>query len=370
MPRYVRVGQSQSISGLIRNAGPGRMMSFNVGWRWNNGPVNMGQPLGTGANGLGGDNMAMFTHPVPFSLPLAQEGVLKVWVDGANEQDRRNDTITMQVTALDRWAEKHVLVQIRSSLNCHNCQQARPRMDALGRYPQIELSKFHHEDDLAVKEVDAYFERYDSDRTPSIMMDQGELGCYRPNANHSQWNRHLKGRLEGVSPVLCWVYPIFDPRTRTVTATITSQFTTVIKGEFAVNAMVLMNDMYGSGGAGSPYYHQVVRGLLGGVEGHTGAIPSAPRTDTKYALTYTFTLPEDTDPERICITGFVTLKRDGKSLTLNARTAALRTLSKAELVVLPAVNAPTPNGDDDVPQSGLVVTGLAVLSEAPTVRRS
>ncbi|MCW5898772.1 MAG: hypothetical protein KIT10_05825 [Flavobacteriales bacterium] len=321
VPPFVAMGASYEIFGYVRNTSSTPLTGFTTGWRWNNGPVQRGNFLNLGA-GIGTENMAMFTHPVRFEPTMAGRGKLKVWVDGQNDGQRRNDTLTFDVTVLDRWVSKKLLMEVRTSLNCHNCQMARPNVDALMRDPQVLVAKFHHRDDLAVAAADQYFNSYGTDFTPAGVLDQGEAGVYAPNPNHSQWQRHLKGKALGVSPVLCQVVPVLDTLTRTLHVTVAAEFTTAMQGDFSVNALVMLDNVYAPG-QGSPWHHGVVRAMLAGPDGDGEVIPEKPVPGITYKVTYDVKLPDGIDPSDLCITGYVT-RHDGlKRITLNARDASV-----------------------------------------------
>ncbi len=338
VPLFVAMGAAQPISGYVRNAAPTPLTGFNTGWRWNNGPVQKGNFLNLGG-GITSNNMAKFTHPIPFQPSMAGKGTLKVWVEGSGDNNRRNDTLTFSVTVLDQWVSKRILMEVRTSLNCHNCQMAKPKVDAMLDDPGLVLAKYHYRDDLTATAPDRYFNQYTTEFTPAGVIDQGEFGRYTPNPNHSQWQNQLNGRVNGVSPVLCWVEPVLDSTTNRLHVTVAASFTTAMQGDFTVNALVKANNVYATGGSGKPWHHGVVRAMLAGPDGDGEVIPEQPVPGITYTVTYEVNMPDGVKASDLCITGYVTENKGLERNTLNARDASVNVGVVVErTAMLPAVS--------------------------------
>src|SRR5690606_7848655 len=111
----------------------------------------------------------------------------------------------------------------------------------------------------------------------------------------------------GVSPVIIAMDADLDQITRELSVTITAEFTYAMNGPFKFNVHLAENHVDGiQNNAPSPYTHNgVVRAILGGVDGTTGAIPDQPAVGTSYAHTYTYTVPQEFDLASLYLVGFV-----------------------------------------------------------------
>lgn len=322
---YAGVGQPVHITGYLRNASGPAVTSFLVSWRWKNGPVQKGNSINLGPNGLSGDNMAMFKHAVPFEVKGRETGMLKVWVEAPGDPNRGNDTVKVQVTGLDRWVPKRNLMEVRTSLACHNCLGAQPRLAQIATDANVVLAKFHYRDGLTVPAADAYFDTYATQFTPAGVVDQGEYGGYAPNPNQSQWQNHLKKREGGVSPVLVWAEPLLDTVTNKLHVTVAAEFLTKFKGDLAVNALILRNNVHApwEAGPGDPWNQRVVQVMLGGPDGDAEVIPQEPAVGTTYKVTWDMEWPQGIDFHDICVVGLVTHYDRGGKHTMNAREACV-----------------------------------------------
>ncbi len=322
---YAAAGRPVEVTGYIRNSSGPAVTSFVVSWRWRNGPVQQGTSMNLGPTGLSGESMAMFTHPTPLVVKGGERGTLKVWVEAPGDPDRSNDTVRVEVTGLDRWAPKRQLLEVRTSLACHNCLQAKPRLDEIGKDPGVVLTKFHYRDALTVPAVDAYFDGYATQFTPAGVVDQGEYGGYAPNPGQSQWHNHLRKRQGGAAPVVVWAEPLLDTATQVLHVTVGTEFVTRIKGDFAVNAMIVRNNVHApwEAGPGDPWNHRVVQVLLGGSDGDGEVVPDEPAVGTTYKITWEVAWPQGIDFHDVCVVALVTHYDRGAKHTLNVQEACV-----------------------------------------------
>ena len=122
----------------------------------------------------------------------------------------------------------------------------------------------------------------------------------------------------------------FDPSTRLITATITSNFIDNANGNFRLNCFIVEDSVTGgteydqsnqnfSGWTGAPSYLQelvdqpaiisgyvhnhVLRGMLGNPEGVSASIPTSVIDGDSYSKEFTYTLPDDYDANQISLVG-------------------------------------------------------------------
>src|SRR5690606_13584998 len=128
-------------------------------------------------------------------------------------------------------------------------------------------------------------------------IELGEYGTYITNAFSNQWPLEMTNRAAGVSPVIVSMDADLDQVSRQLSVTISAEFTYAMNGPFKFNVHLAENHVDGTqNNAPSPYTHNgVVRAILGGVDGTTGAIPDQPAVGTTYAHTYTYTVPQEFD---------------------------------------------------------------------------
>lgn len=364
---YAAMGQPVMVAGYVRNASGPAVTSFQVNWRWRNGPVQNGGIINLGPTGLSGDNMAMFRHHLPLVLGAGEQGTLKVWVEAPGDPDRSNDTVQVQVTALDRWVPKRQLLEVRTSLACHNCLRAHPRLNEIAQDPGVVVAKYHFRDALTEPEPDAYFERFGAQGTPAGVIDHGEYGAYLPNPNHSQWPNHLAHRAGGASPVVVWTEPLLDTVTNKLHVTVGAEFVTEFRGDLTVSALIMRNNMYApwEAGNGDPWNHRVVQTMLGGPDGDGEVIPNVPQPGTTYKVTWDLAWPEGIDPFDVCVVAFVTHHDRGARHALNAQEACVnRGRASAATSALPA---PPPGDLDQLRSARRAASGMPATHRAVAV---
>lgn len=321
VPLFVEADIDRTIAVRVRNLATTPLITFRVDWRWNNGPVQQGFSQTT--TGISGNQFWPYEHPVPFNVPQGS-GLLKVWVVGAGETDPSNDTLTFQVTALDQWHPKTVLLDQWTGTWCPQCPPANTVGNALDNDPRVVVAKHHAVDQFSSDASTAYFGAYNVTFTPAGVVDQGEYGGYAPNAASNQWTSEVDLRKQGVSPVEIALDTDYDALTRVLTVHLGATYTVALPGEHALNAFILEDDLAApQANAPANYVHQqVVRDVLAGPTGDGGVVPSPPVPGTTYHVTWNYLLPEDRVAENIRVAAFVTHRDERGAYTLNARSSA------------------------------------------------
>jgi hypothetical protein len=319
--RYVQAGVDHPVKVTVRNGVNKGINEFRVGWRWNNGPVQLSQPQQVLGDGVVANSAMGHVHPVPFRSDVEGRGVLKVWVEVRGETNRGNDTLVHVVRAITRGVRKTVLVEMKTSAGCGYCPKANALLNVMDRDPYIAVAKFHYNDPLAGPAISAYFDQYTTDSfTPAGIIDQGDLGGYTVNTQHSRWSAQVAARSAGLSPVMVNLLPVYDPATRRLTVELQATFSYAEPGEYTVNAFIIEDGVEaGEGsGEGDQLHYQAVRAILGGPGGSKGAIPASPVAGTTYSQHYGVELPRNWNPAKVRVVGLVTRCEDGLTLTLNA----------------------------------------------------
>ncbi len=317
---YIPAATDVPITVGIRNAAATPIPLYRIGWRWNKGRAHYSPEQQTSGGGILQNTMMTTTHPVKLKIPKEGPGELQVWVDVPGESDRRNDTLTTVVRAIGRGVEKGVLLEVKTSANCGYCPKGNEVADRLNRDPMVAVAKYHVEDEMATDRTVAYFKKYTSDAsTPMGMIDQGEYGQYKASTQYSQWETQVKLRKKGLSPVYIDLEPKFDPRTRELCVEFTATFTYAEPGEYVMNVLLLEDGVAGeqSNTQGGYAHGQVVRQVLGGLEGVSGIIPERPELDKHYSFTFAESLPPGKDPDSMRVIGMVTRREGTKEHTLN-----------------------------------------------------
>lgn len=323
VPRYWKAGQPYAIAARVRNAsGTTPLITFRVDWRYNNGPVQVGNTQST--TGIMPGQYWPYTHPVSFNQP-AQQGLLKVWVVGNGDANHANDTLYFPVDLLDVWATKSVLMEQYTGTWCQFCPIPNSTTNVLDQDPLIVVAKHHNDDELSSANSIAYWEQFNADYSPAGVMEQEEFGSLPDDAAYDQWGARADQRKLGVSPASIALTAGFNAWQRVLSVHLGVTFTAAITGEFVVNAYIVEDNVPGNQVAGgSGYIHQqVVREVLGGANGTAGVIPATTAAEATYDHEYTFDVPVQWNDQNLRVIAMVTEKRNGTSWTVNVVDADL-----------------------------------------------
>ncbi len=356
-PRYWKANTARTISVRVRNSASTAMFSFHVDWRWNNGPVQTGDWIGT--TGITGNQYWPLDHQIPFNQP-AGGGTLKVWVSAPGDTDASNDTLRFPVDVLGNWTEKTVLLEQYTGTWCQFCPAPNATTNTLDADPYIVVAKHHNNDALTNAGGTAYWVQFGADYSPSGVMEQEEFGTLQDDAAYDLWGARADQRKQGVSPAVVSVDAGFNAWTRLLTVDMAITFTASLNGSYLINAYVVEDDVPGEQTAApAGYIHQqVVRELLGGASGTSGVVPSTTTAGGTYTHQYTLTVPEQWNSSNLRIVATVTEVRNGTTFTVNATDAPIATVGVEELA--PPVLAVFPNPTDTDPQVALRETGSPV----------
>ena len=316
VPRYWKANTGYEITARVRNSNSTPLLSFHVDWRYNNGPVQVGNWQTT--TGITGNQYWPYPHPILFDQP-ASSGVLKVWVVGIGDTDHSNDTLYFLVGVLGNWAAKAVLVEQYTGTWCINCPTPNATTNTLNDDPLIYVAKHHNMDEYTSASSTAYWAQYSAEFSPACVIEQGEFGTYTANAAYDQWTGQTDLRKLGVSPVGITTEAMFNTTSRQLTVDVTALFTETQAGEFSLNAYVLEDDVVGTQVPGLTNYahHQIVREVLGGAMGTAGVVPATALAGVAYAHQYAMTVPAEWNGDNLRVIAMVSERRSTKLASVN-----------------------------------------------------
>lgn len=317
VPRYWKANEPWPIAARVRNASSTvPLITFRVDWRFNNGPIQVGNTQST--TGILPGQYWPYTHPTSFTAP-ASGGTLKVWVVGIGDTNHSNDTLYFTVDVLSAWATKSVLIEQFTGTWCQFCPLPNEATNTLNDDPLIVVAKHHNGDEYSSASSTAYWQQFSANYSPAGVMEQEEFGTLGDDAAYDQWGARADLRKQGVSPASVSVSSGFNAWTRNLTVDVATTFAAAQTGTFVINAYILEDNIIGVQVAGgSPYVHQqVVREVLGGAAGTAGVIPATTSAGSTYSHQYTFTVPEQWNAANLRVIAMVTEKRNGTSWTVN-----------------------------------------------------
>jgi hypothetical protein len=321
IPRYIKAGTDLPLTVRARNAGGPAYNFFQVSWRLNNGTVHvMNQSVG--GSGILGNNSSFLevTHPVQLNAPQGDH-VFKMWITVPGETDPGNDTLTVNFTALNAWAEKVVLMEARTETWCPQCPPANVYTNQMLSNPDLAMVKFHLSDGLEFQDAVDYYAQYNANFTPVGVLELGEYGGYTPNPNSPTWIPEMTLRAAGVSPVNVELESSLDAATRLLRVTIRATFTYALTGPFRMNVYLAENFVPGPQQNAPPDYihHGLLRAMLGGSSGTGGVIPNTPAPGTTYFHTYSYQVPQEFKLQDLYLVGYVEhVPTPGSRYALNA----------------------------------------------------
>lgn len=315
LPRYVTAGVNMPLSMWARNASTTPLPSFSIRWKVDGGAWHNGTTINVTPPGLSQNSYVPHTHQTPLNVAQGPH-TLVVEILSTNDSDPTNNTVTLDFTALNSWAEKVVLLEARTETWCPQCPPSNTVTNTMMTNPDFAVVKFHLSDALdACPECITYYNQHNINYTPAGIIEMGEYGSYAINANHNTWLDAMTSRSAGVAPVELTMSSTINTTTRLLTVTLTAEFTYAVDGPHALNVYVAEDNVAGpQQNAPSNYIHnRVMRAMLGGVTGTTGVVPNTPVVGEPYSQTYTYTVPAGYDLDELHLVGVVETRAGGFS---------------------------------------------------------
>ena len=297
LPRYIKAGVNYPISAWARNASTTPLPSFSIRWKLDNGSWNNGPTVNITPPGISSTSYVPHTHAVQLNTTQGPH-TLVVEILSTTDSDLTNNTVTINFTALNAYADKIVLLEARTETWCPQCPPSNTETNALMTNPDFAVGKFHLSDALDdCAECITYYNQHSINYTPAGIIEMGEYGGYSINSQWNGWEDAMTARAAGVSPVELTMTSSVNSTTRVLTVTLNAEFTYAVAGTYALNVHVTEDGVPGpQSSAPANYIHnRVMRAMLGGAAGTGGIIPNMPVVGTNYAHTYTYTVPTGFD---------------------------------------------------------------------------
>ena len=192
-----------------------------------------------------------------------------------------------------------------------------------------------------------------SDQT-NVVIERDEFSNYNTTG---KWKEKVINQLAVTAPVAVSITGSYNATTRTVNATVTTNFVAAASGDLRINLWIVEDSVVGSGygydqhtydygNAQSPFYQvgvdgpgadsipgyihrHVLRGAASPAWGTTGIIPSSVSNGQSFSTNYNYTIPSNWNENRIKLVAFVSNYNTDKNnhSVLNAEQNSLLSLT-------------------------------------------
>ncbi len=128
---FIRNNTPTAIKGTLFNYGADSVTHMDMNYSIDRGTPVSGAISSVLINPLTSYN---FTHPTPWTPAVAGLHIIKIWADklnGGNDQNHSNDTLTTTVMVVDSIVPKQVALEEFMQASCNPCMWATPRLDAV-----------------------------------------------------------------------------------------------------------------------------------------------------------------------------------------------------------------------------------------------
>ena len=305
------------IKGMISNLSSDEITSLDINWSINGGTTHTDNLTSLSIDPFTG--VYNFTHSVQADITDVDLYNLKVWVSNPNgiiDSNLSNDTLSTTISGLSLIPEKNVLIEEGTGTWCSNCPDGAAEIESiLNSTTNILAVALHSSDAMSTDESDEvlseYFIAYPRAAIDRIKFDDwGEVAISR-----NVWQTKCNIRKNAIVPADIDITSNFNPSTRILDISVTSNFYTVMNKEYRLNAFVLENEIpggssagqgYEQSGADDTYIHQhVLRAMLGGAWGTENSVSATTVDNGTYSHTYNFLLPNDYNFDNIHVYGII-----------------------------------------------------------------
>lgn len=330
---YVAVGTSTNLTGKVSNIGTTPITSFDVVYTIDGGAAQTESI--TGLNLQLGD-VYDFTHSVPIVLNNSGSYAIVTSVENVNagtDLDPTNNVLTNYVGVVPYIPEKKVFCEEATGTWCGWCVRGICFMDYMAEtYPETWIGVAVHngdpmvntEYDNAIPSIIPNFPGY-----PSGTIDRSGGDYYDP----SDFETGYLQRINAISPATIDIENFgWDPQTRQVTFDLQSEFVVDINNELRFCAVIAEDSLYGTGsdwnqanyyagGGNGPmcgfenlsdpipaadmHYDHVAREILDTPYGTQGSLPGTIQAGTTHSYTYTYTIPDTWNYEKLHFIGLL-----------------------------------------------------------------
>lgn len=317
-----------NIGGVIYNVGYQNLInSFDISWRVDNGEIHTSSVNAS----IPVNGEYSFLHPEKWNATAGVHTV-EVFVsnvNGGEDLNYANDTISVTVIVLENVAPKKVLFEEFSTTQCGYCPDGHLVLaDIIAKYPNSIVPIIHHagfgQDRMTIAESETYAGAYASG-APTAAVDRRLIKLSR-----TTWEKDFLSCLEELSPLSVSISNNYDNEKKEVFANVSVEFLGEVEpADYRVNLFVIEKTVVGQGngydqgnyynttaghpmyGKGNPivgYEHRhVIRKVVTDVWGNPNIIPNNPAVKTEYAANFDFFLDDAWDPDSLTLVAFVSL---------------------------------------------------------------
>jgi len=340
---YDTVNGEVEIKGVFLNNGVDALTTVDIAYSVNGGtPVK--QTLTSSDLGVGHGFMP-FSFTQKLALTTVSDYNVKVWLskpNGSNDANLSNDTASVLISALEHAPVRRVFGEEGTGTWCGWCVRGHVYMDSMKmKYPDTWIGvAVHNGDPMTVQEYDTSMSKHISGYPGGIINRNGTI--YDPGVVSfaPSFEAGYLSEMHKVSPVDVSLKNVnYNESTKELAFTVNAKFLgTVKKARF--NAVISENDInkdedgysqtnYYAGGqsgkmggyenlpkhipAADMTYQHVARAILGGWDGTENSLPANISNGDEKSYTYTITVSNDWNPEKLDIIGFI-VAEDGSIL--------------------------------------------------------
>ncbi len=326
--RYYQQG-SIVLAGTIKNYGLDTINSIDVHWTYDGNTVNTQSLTGLNVASYGIHN---FNHSVPLAASGSNKYPIRMWtsnINGNADANPTNDTTAVfAIYSVSAKPAKKTLLEEATGAWCQFCPDGAVKLlQVLNSNPNVIGYAVHDYDAMSNDQTDSV--NVYASGFPTGYIDRFKfLNLSGVDVSRTQWSIYASIRNNLAVPFGLSMTHSYDAWTRTVTVELTadSKINTNDR-DYRFGIVVVQDSMSGTGQgwdqanfynsqSGHPYYQagnpivgyqhrHVARWWPLGVWGANGSIPQMVTDGATYNQSYTFTLPQDYDENRISIVGLV-----------------------------------------------------------------
>jgi len=319
---YAQAG-NVNIEGTFTNYGSNTINAIDI--IWSDGTNSYTDNL-TGLNITSGASYN-FSHATPLTVASGVNYNIDVMTSLPNDGDPANDMMSITIGGMSGLTTKNVVGEEATGTWCGWCPRgavALEDMENVGTFIGIAI---HNADPMVVTDYDngigAFISGYPSAVTDRVIVNDPT----NFQANHNS-------RINEIAPADVSVTNVIVSG-NTITFDVEAAFAVTTNGDFRLNAVIVENDVTGTGngwsqvnyysGGGTPlvgaghnwqtaadpvpavdmYYDHVARDILGGFNGLAGSIPASVVAGNTYTQSFSYTVQNDEDINEIHLVGML-----------------------------------------------------------------
>lgn len=333
--KYALTNTTHSIAATFKNNGYQAINNLTLNYKvGNNSTVSETKSFTSPINHLETKQLVASTS---FISSLVAYNDLKIWVsniNGQNDNDATNDTITSFITTQNSAPIKKVLIEVVTQTQSGWAPDGQEKLKALSTNSNVVVASVHfldNYDSFSNTGLSSYIGNVTTQDYPLALIDRyGFTKSPDLSVDRLNWSSFVTKRQNAVAPATVSITTLnYNPTTREITAIVSASFVGNVKGDYRLNLYVKENNVYGPA-ANSSWYQQsylynvpnsayyqvgtastattnpmsyvlneneykqqyVINDMLGTVDGVSGIIPSNGTTAGQtYTTSFTYTLP-------------------------------------------------------------------------------